>query len=95
MEAVERAVPELTIVVPAQAGPVHKKGARRLVRIWLGAALLLVVTNQVSSLGSRFEYPRAWISAHFAVSARSFANVGVLALRGVPLVNTPPFGNPR
>jgi hypothetical protein len=66
-----------------------------LFRIWLGAALLLVLTNKVLSLGTPFQYPHAWISAHFAVSARSFANAGVLALRGVPVVNNPPYGNPR
>ncbi|HEX2115874.1 MAG TPA: hypothetical protein VHM01_15825 [Alphaproteobacteria bacterium] len=39
----------------------------------------------------RFDYPHAWVSAHFATMARSFAEHGVIALGGVPVQNNSPI----
>jgi hypothetical protein len=40
-----------------------------------------------------FAYAHAWVSAHFAVEARTFATHGILGLGGVPVVDNPPVPN--
>lgn len=37
--------------------------------------------------------PHAWGSAHFATIARSYVRHGIVALRGLPIVNNPPLGD--
>src|SRR5689334_22765726 len=57
-------------------------------------AALVAIADAWSRLSQRFDYEHAWISAHFATSARAFASEGVLPLHGVPIVNNPPFERP-
>lgn len=60
-----------------------------LVGLWLAlsAALLFVP----AALLDRFAYKHDWVSAHFATMARTFAEVGIVALRGVPVQNNLPL----
>ncbi len=40
---------------------------------------------------TEFDYPHAWVSAHFSTMARAFAEHGVAALGGVPIQNNSPI----
>lgn len=65
---------------------------RWLLFAWLGVAIVLSGINASHALHSFYSYPHGWISAHFSVGARSFANFGIAASGGVPVVNNPPYG---
>ena len=60
---------------------------------WLAVAIAMTA-GLVVVMGDRpFDSEnQAWLSAHFATMARSFAAQGVAALRGVPIQNNPPLG---
>jgi len=60
---------------------------------WLTVAVGATIVAHLISLHRHFDYRHAWISAHFSTAARTFVENGVLALRGIPIVNNPPFGN--
>src|ERR1022692_1274348 len=59
---------------------------------WIAIALTLSGINASHTLNSFYAYPHGWISAHFSIAARNFANFGIAASGGVPIVNNPPFG---
>uniref|UniRef100_Q01XM2 Glycosyltransferase RgtA/B/C/D-like domain-containing protein n=1 Tax=Solibacter usitatus (strain Ellin6076) TaxID=234267 RepID=Q01XM2_SOLUE len=59
---------------------------------WLGVAIVLTGINASHAIPSFYSYKHGWISAHFSVGARTFANFGITAFGGVPVVNNPPFG---
>jgi len=54
---------------------------------------VLVLAFHLPRLGDPFDAERhAWGSAHFATIARSYAEQGFIALRGLPIGNNPPLG---
>lgn len=59
---------------------------------WIVMALALSGINSSHALPSSYGYAHGWISAHFSVAARNFADFGIAAFGGVPIVNNPPFG---
>lgn len=59
---------------------------------WIAIALTLSGINASHALHSLYAYPHGWISAHFSIAGRNFANFGIAAFGGVPIVNNPPFG---
>ncbi len=62
--------------------------ARFVSLLWLAAAGLLYVGATAATLSRPFD----WSSAQQATMARSFAQQGVVHLRGVPVQNNPPAG---
>ncbi len=58
----------------------------------MAIALALSAINFSHALHSYYSYPHGWISAHFSIAGRNFANLGIGAFGGVPIVNNPPFG---
>src|SRR5687767_12460629 len=59
---------------------------------WSCVAVLLTISAHLIMLPRPFDYHHDWVSAHFSTMARSFAEHGVIALRGVPIQNNPPLG---
>ena len=72
--------------------------ASAALRVRVAAYLLFAVTlaitvvRGVEQAPQQFDYPHAFVSADVATAARTFASVGVFALRGVPVNNNPPIG---
>jgi hypothetical protein len=64
---------------------------RRVAIVLFGLALLTTVVHSVSTSARQFEYPHAFVSADVATTARTFAEVGIFHLRGVPVNNNPPL----
>ncbi len=58
-----------------------------LFAITLGA----VIVRGIEASARPFDYPHAFVSADVATTARTFAQVGVLHLHGVPVDNNPPI----
>ena len=48
----------------------YERVAMRFMYLWVGVAFVLALANQILSVRS---YYQDWVSAHFSVSARSFA----------------------
>ena len=67
--------------------------SRNVPVFWVGIAALLTLVYWLGELNYPFPLePHAWASAHMAVLARSFAELGVVHLHGVPLQNNLPAG---
>lgn len=56
-----------------------------------GMALLLAISLTVLANPGLLGQPFGWVSAHFSMMARTFAELGVGALGGVPIQNNPPL----
>ncbi|MGZ8248166.1 ArnT family glycosyltransferase, partial [Methylomagnum sp.] len=54
---------------------------------WLLLALLLFTASNPALHHRPFGMEHAWVSAHFAVIARTFAEYGVFGLHGIPIQN--------
>jgi hypothetical protein len=87
--------------VPNAAGQQEIEKIKRVPRLpvvgwilfgWLTIALALSAINFSHALHSYYSYHHGWISAHFSIAARNFANFGIGRFGGVPIVNNPPFG---
>lgn len=66
---------------------------RRIPIVWISVAALLTFINWISTLNSPFAAEEhAWASAHMALLARSFAQLGIVGLHGVPIQNNLPLG---
>jgi hypothetical protein len=66
-----------------------------MVILVLGSVIagILVLTAHLHVLAEPFDAePHAWGSAHFATIARSYAEQGFIALKGLPIGNNPPLG---
>ncbi len=74
------------------SGSSYQLVVRRSLFAWLGVAILLTGINASHAIHSFYSYTHGWISAHFSIGARTFANFGITAFGGVPVVNNPPFG---
>lgn len=59
--------------------------------VWLCVAASVAALPITAMALQAYDYPHAWVSAHFATMARSFIEHGVLALGGVPVQNNPPL----
>jgi 4-amino-4-deoxy-L-arabinose transferase-like glycosyltransferase len=70
----------------------YQSAVRYCLFAWIAIALALSGINASHALHSSYAYTHGWISAHFSVAARNFANFGIAASGGVPIVNNPPFG---
>ena len=68
------------------------KWLSRAAILCLALTSLVILFDSMSALPQRFDYAHGWVSAHFATSARTFAEHGVFALHAIPIVNNPPFG---
>lgn len=67
--------------------------SRRASALWVSIAALLTFAYWMAALNNPFASERhAWASAHMALLARSFLQLGVVHLRGVPLQNNLPLG---
>lgn len=64
---------------------------RAVVRVLLIAAVLLLVVRFYHAATRPFDYPDAWISADVATMARTYAQVGVIAMHGLQVHNNPPI----
>jgi hypothetical protein len=66
-----------------------------MVILLLGSVVagVLVLTAHLHVLAEPFDAePHAWGSAHFATIARTYAEQGFMALKGLPIGNNPPLG---
>lgn len=59
--------------------------------VYWGIALLLTVILTVLANPGLLGQPFSWVSAHFSTMARTFAELGVGFLGGVPIQNNPPL----
>jgi hypothetical protein len=69
--------------------------SRRSQNIWVAIAVLLTLAHWWINRRTPFAAPfeeHAWASAHMALLARSFVQLGVVHLRGVPIQNNLPVG---
>lgn len=76
-----------------RSGEIRSDVAMWVLGCWAALALVLAVANQSLTLSLPFRYNHAWISAFFAVEARSFATHGILSLHGIPIANNWPLGS--
>ena len=56
-------------------------------------ALAVTVVRGIESAPREFDYPHAFVSADVATAARTFAEVGIFHLHGVPVNNNSPIDN--
>jgi len=70
----------------------HRPAVGWILFAWMAIALGFSAINFSHALHSYYSYQHGWISAHFSIAARNFANLGIGAFGGVPIVNNPPFG---
>ena len=59
--------------------------------IYAIALLSVAIPPLTAAFLSQYDYPHAWVSAHFSVIGRSFLEQGVLALNGTPIQNNAPL----
>ena len=83
------------VLIMADPRPSWKVLARRdrtvasvVLGAWVLLAVVMVVAIRWRSRNDRFD----WTSSHAGVMARNFANEGIIALKGLPVQNNPPFG---
>lgn len=83
-------------VAAAPAKEQRSRPERGVIGYWLIAAIVVAGTctlvQHLTAMARPFNGPHAWVSADFALQARSFSHSGVIALRGIPFANNPPFG---
>jgi 4-amino-4-deoxy-L-arabinose transferase-like glycosyltransferase len=66
---------------------------RRIHVLWISIAALLTLIGWCCTLSNPFaSEEHAWASAHMALLARSFAQLGIVGLHGVPIQNNLPLG---
>ncbi|WP_419908183.1 ArnT family glycosyltransferase [Hoeflea sp.] len=59
--------------------------------VWCLLALIAAAMLASALAGQSYNYPHAWVSAHFATIGRSFAETGYAALGFVPVQNNAPL----
>lgn len=79
----------------ASLTPVTAKKPNRLLTVSVvllfAIALAVTVVRGIESAPREFDYPHAFDSADVATTARTFAQVGIFHLHGVPVNNNPPI----
>ena len=66
---------------------------RKAPLFWVSFAALLTLMYWIVKLHDPFSFePHAWASAHLATIARSFAQLGIIHLHGIPVQNNLPLG---
>ena len=78
--------------IPEMLTWVVKPHTRPLLVFWMTVTVFLTLTSHLVGLGRIFDYRHDWISAHYSTIARSYAEHGVIALRGVMIQNNSPLG---
>lgn len=73
----------------AGGSPILSRAMFVTVGVLLGLAALLTLGTALHHTSRPFDGQQAWISAHVGVMARNFAQLGVIATKGVPQQNNP------
>jgi 4-amino-4-deoxy-L-arabinose transferase-like glycosyltransferase len=71
---------------------VYCRFIRYSVLVILLIAIGFTFAQRVATLSRPLNYAHGWVSADLGLQARSFNNSGVVALRGAPFSNNPPYG---
>jgi hypothetical protein len=93
MEMMNRNLEQYTVEAtsPSQLAGAGLIVGAALPTLWAILAISTLLTVGVVLLLRDYNYEHAWVSAHFAVMARTFVQEGVLALGGVPVQNNLPL----